>query len=56
MSSERPSAEATEMLTRIVGEATCLFVVRGYRGISMREIAEAAGISKAGLYYHFKDK
>ncbi len=44
------------MLARIIEEATCLFVVRGYRGISMREIAEAAGISKAGLYYHFRDK
>ena len=28
----------------------------GYNGISMREIAEAVGVSKAGLYYHFKDK
>ena len=44
------------MLARIIEEATGLFVARGYRGISMREIAEAAGISKAGLYYHFKDK
>lgn len=44
------------MLARILAEATCLFVARGYRGISMREIAEAVGISKAGLYYHFKDK
>lgn len=44
------------MLARIIEEATCLFVARGYRGIAMREIAEAAGISKAGLYYHFKDK
>lgn len=41
---------------RILEEATRLFVARGYHGIAMREIAEAAGISKAGLYYHFKDK
>ncbi|GAB4533574.1 MAG: TetR/AcrR family transcriptional regulator [Anaerolineae bacterium] len=40
----------------IIQEATHLFVSRGYRGISMREIAEAVGVSKAGLYYHFKDK
>ena len=33
-----------------------LFVERGYRGISMREIAEVLGVSKASLYYHFKDK
>jgi AcrR family transcriptional regulator len=41
---------------RILEEATRLFVSYGYHGISMREIAEAVGVSKAGLYYHFKDK
>jgi AcrR family transcriptional regulator len=41
---------------RILEEATRLFVSHGYHGISMREIAEAVGVSKAGLYYHFKDK
>jgi len=49
-------ADAPDMLARIIEAATGLFVARGYRGIAMREIAEAAGISKAGLYYHFKDK
>jgi AcrR family transcriptional regulator len=28
----------------------------GYRGLSMRQIAEAVGVSKPALYYHFKDK
>ena len=37
-------------------EAARLFVDRGYNGISMRELAQATGISKAGLYYHFQDK
>ena len=41
---------------RIIAEATRLFVAFGYHRISMREIAEATGISKAGLYYHFRDK
>ena len=41
---------------RILAEATRLFVTHGYNGISMREIAEAVGVSKAGLYYHFRDK
>lgn len=41
---------------RVLAEATRLFVAYGYNGISMREIAEAVGVSKAGLYYHFKDK
>src|SRR5450759_5958697 len=37
-------------------EAARLFVDRGYNGISMRELAQATGIAKAGLYYHFQDK
>ncbi len=53
---DRLSAEVSAMLSRIIDEATRLFVSSGYRGISMREIAEAVGISKAGLYYHFRDK
>jgi len=37
-------------------EASRLFVSRGYHGISMREIAQVVGLSKPGIYYHFKDK
>ncbi len=48
--------EPIDVPERIMEEATRLFVTRGYHGISMREIAEAVGLSKAGLYYHFKDK
>jgi AcrR family transcriptional regulator len=44
------------MKQRILDEAARLFVACGYNGISMREIAEACGVSKAALYYHFKDK
>jgi AcrR family transcriptional regulator len=47
---------APDLRTRILAEATRLFMAYGYNGISMREIAEAVGVSKAGLYYHFKDK
>jgi AcrR family transcriptional regulator len=56
MTVERPPVAACDITARIIEEATCLFVASGYRGISMREIAEAVGISKAGLYYHFRDK
>ncbi len=48
--------EAIGMRQRIMTEAARLFVEKGYNGISMREIALACGISKAGLYYHFTDK
>lgn len=44
------------MRDRILNEATQFFTERGYQGISMREIAEAVGVSKAALYYHFQDK
>lgn len=49
-------AEGPGMRARILDMATSLFVAQGYSGISMREIAAACGLSKAGLYYHFKDK
>jgi AcrR family transcriptional regulator len=48
--------ESAAVPERIIEEATRLFVASGYAGISMREISEAVGVSKAGLYYHFKDK
>lgn len=41
---------------RIIHAAAILFVNGGYNGLSMREIAEAVGITKPALYYHFKDK
>jgi AcrR family transcriptional regulator len=50
------TVEPIDVPERIMEEATRLFVTHGYHGISMREIAEAVGVSKAGLYYHFKDK
>ena len=50
------SATDVTMPERILEGATHLFVTQGYHRISMREIAEAVGVSKAGLYYHFKDK
>lgn len=41
---------------RIVSQGLQLFSTRGYNGVSMSEIAQAAGITKAALYYHFADK
>ena len=48
--------ERTGLHKLILDQATRLFVARGYTSISMREIAEACGVTKAALYYHFKDK
>jgi AcrR family transcriptional regulator len=41
---------------KILAIARELFVAQGYDRISMREIAEACGLSKPGLYYYFTDK
>ncbi|MHC1782008.1 MAG: TetR/AcrR family transcriptional regulator [Anaerolineaceae bacterium] len=51
--SEQP---ASGMQERILETAAALFVAHGYEGISIREIADACDLSKAGIYYHFKDK
>jgi len=45
-----------EQKQHILDTATRLFVTHGYKGLSMREIAAATGLSKAGLYHHFKTK
>jgi AcrR family transcriptional regulator len=41
---------------KILAAAEQLFIERGYHGLAMREIAEVVGVSKAALYYHFRDK
>ena len=40
----------------ILAVGSQLFIQQGYHGLSMRQIAEAVGVSKAALYYHFEDK
>ena len=45
-----------DLRTEILVQATPLFIAHGYHGLSMRQIAEAAGVTKAALYYHFQDK
>jgi AcrR family transcriptional regulator len=40
----------------ILEAATPLFLVNGYRGTSMDEIAALAGVSKQTVYKHFADK
>lgn len=40
----------------ILESALRLFSEQGYRGTSIREIAEAAGLSTGNLYHHFPDK
>jgi AcrR family transcriptional regulator len=41
---------------RIVAGAVRLFCLKGYEATSVREIVEAAGVTKPVLYYYFKNK
>ncbi|WP_058830060.1 TetR/AcrR family transcriptional regulator [Paenibacillus polymyxa] len=40
----------------ILQAAMCLFATKGIDGISVKEIAEAAGVTDAAIYKHFKSK
>lgn len=42
--------------TAILGAALNLFSSQGYRGTSIREIAQSAGVSTGNVYHHFADK
>lgn len=41
---------------RVLGRAHALFIERGFDGVSMQQVADASGMTKAALYYHFRDK
>jgi len=50
------SARMKNRPEQILREAARLFASRGYRGTSVRRIAEACGVSEAALYRHFPGK
>ena len=54
MGRSRQSEGATR--ERILKSATEHFAARGYDGARTQAIADAAGVNKAMLYYHFRDK
>jgi AcrR family transcriptional regulator len=41
---------------RILAAASDLFAAKGFSDVSMQDVARAAGVTKAALYYHFTDK
>jgi TetR/AcrR family transcriptional regulator len=57
--SQQPGAhplEEQQNRDRILLAAASLFANKGYAGTSVREIVEAAGVTKPTLYYYFKNK
>lgn len=46
----------TETAQLILSEARQLFAERGFDGVSVNDIAKAAGISKANIFHHFGNK
>lgn len=50
---ENPEKSA---LTRILVEAEVLFAERGFDGVSINEVALAAGVCKANVFHHFATK
>jgi len=54
----RPASNHADCCTRssIITAARALFAERGLEGTSVREVAEAAKVNNAMIYYHFTDK
>ncbi len=52
------SSPAPEQSSRdkILDAAETLFAKRGYAGIGLSEVAEAAGLGKSSLFHHFRNK
>lgn len=54
----RPKSSGINEDTRadILAAARTVFALRGFAGTSIREVAEAARVNKAMIYYYFQDK
>lgn len=48
-----PSIAEQETRRQILTKAADLFLAKGYKGVSMKEIADAVEVTSAALYYHF---
>ena len=48
-----PSHIDRETWRQILKAAEGLFLARGYKGVSMKEVAEVVQVTPAALYYHF---
>lgn len=53
---EGKASQREETFEKILGAALDLFVSRGFEGTRVDEIAEAAGLTKGAIYFHFSTK
>ena len=54
---DRTVRQRTPLVRRaMLDTAANLFAQRGYAGVNLRDIADALGMSRPGLYYHFSSK
>lgn len=51
-----PIPAELDSVSRILAAARALFSDHGFDAVSMNAIAEAAGVSKANIFHHFKSK
>jgi len=51
-----PRSQPTDVRERTLQEATRLFAARGFDGTSLKDIADAVGVRKPSLLYHFPSK
>ena len=56
MGRERQEAKSEAAVTKALDAALELFSQQGFRGSTMRQIADAAGLSVGNLYHHFPAK
>ncbi|HSJ98188.1 MAG TPA: TetR/AcrR family transcriptional regulator [Myxococcota bacterium] len=54
MTSETPLPPSSR--DKILDVAEALFARRGFEGVGMREVADAAGLGKSSLFHHFRSK
>jgi len=53
--SERGTSDQSSR-EKILDVAEALYARRGFAGVGMREVAEAAGLGKSSLFHHFRSK
>ena len=52
----RPGADSSRTRTAVFSAAAAAFSRRGFDGVAVDDIAHAAKVNKAMIYYHFADK